>query len=148
MQRYFELVVLISEMPNLGRISIINNIKLFLEEIAGGSFEQIRNLEIGHGFLGDSNLDGRDYSIEQLSSIFPGVKHLRVSHVCSTTRILSFIDTFKHLTVASFRSIPYFFASDNTERLIEMESALNRHRSVRKLDYSYRLSKSHVYVWL
>jgi hypothetical protein len=144
---YFELIVLINEMPNLYRISIIDNIKYFLEEIAGGSFEQIRNLDIGHSYSTRDSGDN-DYNIEQLCSIFPCVKHLHITYVCSETQIFSFMNQLKQLTVASFRFISPYSHIDNTERLTEIESALNHYRSAQKLDYSYRFGKSSLYVWL
>jgi hypothetical protein len=146
--RYFELIALVIKMPNLYQISIIDNIKHFLEEIGGGSFEQIQNLDISHPYSTGDTCDDNNYNIEQLCSIFPCVKHLHIAHACSETQIFSFMNQLKQLTVASFRFISSYSHIDNPEGLTEIQSALNHHRFARKLDYSYRLAVSSLNVWL
>jgi len=148
--KYIGVVFLINEMPNLYRISIMNNVKSFLEEIRGKSFEKIRNLQIGSFNSSSDNTDNDDYnySIEHLCSVFPFVKQLRISHSCSETQIFSFMNQFKQLTIASFRFISPYPYLNIVKGLTEIQSALNHHRSAQKLDYSYRLRKASLNVWL
>jgi hypothetical protein len=148
--KYIGVIFLINEMPNLYRISIMNNLKSFLEEVRCKSFEKIRNLQIGSFNSSSDNTDSDDYnySIEHLCSVFPCVKQLHISHSCSETQIFSFMNQFKQLTIASFRFISPYTYLNIVKDLTEIQSALNQHRSAQKLDYSYRLGKASLYVWL
>ncbi len=151
--KYIGVIFLINEMPNLYQISIMDNVKSFLEEIRGESFEKIRNLQIGYTDSISDNTDDDDadynYSIEHLCSVFPCVKHLNITYLCSRRRILRFINQFKQLTAASFQFMPSHCSIANTvEHHIEMQSALDHHRSAQKLDYTYRLEIPLLHIWL
>ncbi len=147
---YSGFMLLINQMPNLYRISIRNKIKCFLEEVAGESFQKIRNLEIGYRYsFSRDDEDNDNYNIDQLRFVFPYIEHLHVAHSCSNTEILHLINQFKQLSTASFYCSSRFrYLEHKDNRIIEIQSALNQNRSLQMLDYTYRFDQSSVHIWL
>jgi hypothetical protein len=140
----FPVMLLINEMPNLRQISIGYEVKIFLKQVHGGTIEKIHALQIGNSFM---NVD--DYDIEQLWTVFSNIKDLRVDHTCSTTQIFDFLDRFKHLSSASFRYAPWSIDDvDMQQGRLEIQSELDRVRSLQRLNYTYRFDRSSVHIWI
>ena len=125
-------------MPNLCQISINSEVKHFLEEVQYKSFENIRKLEIGNCYTGDDDdEDDSNYSIEQLGSVFPRIEHLHITHLCSMTQILDFINHFKYLSSGSFYYIPWYATEESiAKNIIEIQSGLDQCRSSNQLDFT------------
>jgi len=146
---YLGIIFLINAMPNLCRISIKVNLKDFFDNVQCNSFRKIQYLEIGNRYRISDNDDDNNYSDEQLYSVFPYVQNLNIAYYCSVAQILNFINQFKHLSTASFNCLPGGYKGEyENENVIKIQSALDRHRSSRKLDYTYRFDSSSVYIWL
>ena len=142
------IMLLINEIPNLCQISITNQIKCFLEEVQYKPLSNIRKLEIGSHHLDDID-DHDNYSIDQLCCVFPCIKHLHITHRCSTTQILNFIKGFHQLSTASFRYAKWSVRERDREKdIIEVQSTLDENRRSQTVDYTYRFDQSSVYIWL
>jgi len=139
----FPVMLLMNEMPDLYRLSIEYNVRDFLKQIRDETIDKIESLEISNPFQ-----TAHDYNIEQLSTIFSNIKHLRVNHECETVQIFDFLDRFKHLSNASFRYEPWFFGEDVQDCHLKLQSDLDRIRSLQRLNYTYRFDSTSVHIWI
>lgn len=141
---------LISSLPNLHRISLIDNIKSYLKQLHEGSFPKIQSLEIGSFYsLTATSPTSNRYDLKQLAMIFPRVKHLHIRHRCSTRKILGFIHRFTQLNNASFRfTQSYLYSECVLDHIAEIQSSFDKYRSAQRHDFTYRFGSQSVYVWL
>lgn len=142
--------LIINALPNLHRITFIDNIKYFLSQLTGTSFPKIQSLEIGSYYsLSAMNTTCNRYDSKKLASIFPCVKHLHIRHQCSTMKMLGFIRRFQQLNNASFRfTQSYLYSESIVDLIAEIQSSFEKYQTAQRHDFTYRFGTQSVYVWL
>lgn len=142
--------LLINTLPNLHRLTIIENIKSFLHENPSIILPNIHTLEIGTFYsLNTTNLTSNYYNTKQIASVFPQLKHLHIRHQCSYNKMIGFIHRCEQLSNASFRfNESFFYSTSVIEDIKQIQSAFDRYRSSQSHHFTYRFGTQSVYVWL
>jgi hypothetical protein len=142
--KIFPFMLLMDQIPNLRQISIEVDMMHFFKQVRSEPMEKIQTLQIR-----DFCVHPDAYTIEQLSSVFPNIEHLKVDHTCSTIQICDFLDRFKHLSTASFRYVSWPAGEKKMQQgRLNVQSVLDQIRRRQTLNYTYRFDCLSVHIWV
>ena len=134
---------LVLEMPNLSRIVIKSNLRIFMKQFRGTILDNIRTLILSVSVL-PTDID--QFS-KHLQTIFPRLEHLHVEHVLSIEKILVLLRCFQYLSTASFCYVRNR-GKIRKEQCSTVESLANHMRSVPQWNCSYRFDGFKVFLWI